>query len=154
MSSALSDLLLDRMAVLVTEGRAQAAPPVDAGSAGCAEEQITIEEGVTVALVAAVMVWGLTETYGPITLCPEQEAWRELPAEQRARHLAHQGPGIPFGGSGAGRQPGDDRHPAGRHHNGRGGHARQQRDERLLQDEAATATAFAGGGFHSGNLAV
>ncbi len=38
-----------------------------------------------------VHVYGLTETYGPITVCPEQEAWRELPPEQRARYLARQG---------------------------------------------------------------
>ena len=36
-------------------------------------------------------VYGLTETYGPITMCPEQEGARELPVEQRARNLARQG---------------------------------------------------------------
>jgi AMP-binding enzyme len=35
--------------------------------------------------------YGLTETYGPITVCPEQEAWRALPVAQRARYLARQG---------------------------------------------------------------
>ena len=29
-----------------------------------------------------VHVYGLTETYGPITVCPEQEAWRELPVDR------------------------------------------------------------------------
>ena len=38
-----------------------------------------------------VHVYGLTETYGPITVCSEQEAWRELPLEQRAKYLARQG---------------------------------------------------------------
>src|SRR5262249_49612563 len=38
-----------------------------------------------------VHVYGLTETYGPITVCPEQETWRELRLEQRARYLARQG---------------------------------------------------------------
>jgi fatty-acyl-CoA synthase len=27
----------------------------------------------------------------PITVCPEQEAWRELPLAERATHLARQG---------------------------------------------------------------
>src|SRR5215510_8172604 len=42
-----------------------------------------------------VHVYGLTETYGPITVCPEQPAWRELPAAQRATYLARQGQAYP-----------------------------------------------------------
>src|SRR5579864_1526195 len=42
-----------------------------------------------------VHVYGLTETYGPITVCPTQEGWRELPAEQRAKLLARQGQAYP-----------------------------------------------------------
>jgi fatty-acyl-CoA synthase len=38
-----------------------------------------------------VHVYGLTETYGPITVCPEQEAWRELPLAERARYLRAKG---------------------------------------------------------------
>ncbi|MBV9194022.1 MAG: AMP-binding protein [Solirubrobacterales bacterium] len=41
-----------------------------------------------------VHVYGLTETYGPATVCAEQEAWRQLPVEQRARLLARQGHGY------------------------------------------------------------
>ena len=35
-------------------------------------------------------VYGLTETYGPTTLCPEQPEWRSLPAAERARLLSRQ----------------------------------------------------------------
>ena len=42
-----------------------------------------------------VHVYGLTETYGPITVCPEKEAWRDLPAEQRARVPGAPGAGLP-----------------------------------------------------------
>src|SRR5256714_6673049 len=38
-----------------------------------------------------VHVYGLTETYGPTTLSPEQESWHELLPEQRAKLLARQG---------------------------------------------------------------
>ena len=38
-----------------------------------------------------VHVYGLTETYGPITVCPDQPAWSELAAEERAKLLARQG---------------------------------------------------------------
>src|SRR5947209_20227353 len=42
-----------------------------------------------------IHVYGLTETYGPITVCPTQEDWPELPLEQRARLLARQGQAYP-----------------------------------------------------------
>src|SRR5579864_5515613 len=42
-----------------------------------------------------VHVYGLTETYGPITVCPEQEGWREFPVSQRAKYLARQGQAYP-----------------------------------------------------------
>ena len=38
-----------------------------------------------------VHVYGLTETYGPVTVCPEPEGLAELPVEQRAKFLARQG---------------------------------------------------------------
>ena len=37
-----------------------------------------------------VHVYGLTETYGPITVSPEQEGWASMPTGERARHLSHQ----------------------------------------------------------------
>jgi fatty-acyl-CoA synthase len=40
-----------------------------------------------------IHVYGLTETYGPITICAWQRAWDELPAEQQARLNARQGQG-------------------------------------------------------------
>jgi fatty-acyl-CoA synthase len=42
-----------------------------------------------------VHVYGLTETYGPITVCPAQEGWDELAVEPRAKLLARQGQGYP-----------------------------------------------------------
>jgi fatty-acyl-CoA synthase len=101
-----------------------------------------------------VHVYGLTETYGPITVCPEQEAWRELPVEQRARYLARQGQAyissdlvrvvdgemndVPRDGTAMGEV-------IMRGNNVMSGY---------YDDEAATSKAFAGGWFHSGDLAV
>src|SRR5215475_5161140 len=101
-----------------------------------------------------VHVYGLTETYGPITVCPEQEAWRELPLEQRARYLARQGQAyisadlvrvvdgemndVPRDGQAMGEV-------IMRGNNVMSGYYR---------DETATGKAFAGGWFHSGDLAV
>jgi fatty-acyl-CoA synthase len=39
----------------------------------------------------AVHVYGLTETYGPYTVCDWHDGWDGLPAEERARLLARQG---------------------------------------------------------------
>jgi fatty-acyl-CoA synthase len=101
-----------------------------------------------------VHVYGLTETYGPITVCPEQEAWRELPVQQRAKYLARQGQAyvsadlvrvvdaemrdVPRDGATMGEV-------VMRGNNVMSGY---------LDDEAATVKAFAGGWFHSGDLAV
>jgi fatty-acyl-CoA synthase len=101
-----------------------------------------------------VHVYGLTETYGPITLCPEQETWRELPVEERARYLARQGQAyvssdlvrvvdeqmtdVPQDGQVMGEV-------IMRGNNVMSGY---------FNDEAATGKAFAGGWFHSGDLAV
>jgi fatty-acyl-CoA synthase len=40
-----------------------------------------------------VHVYGLTETYAPITSCAWQRAWDDRPAEEQARLLARQGQG-------------------------------------------------------------
>ncbi len=101
-----------------------------------------------------VHVYGLTETYGPITVCPEQQAWRHWPAAERARHLARQGQAyisadlvrvvnaemndIPQDGQAMGEV-------IMRGNNVMSGY---------YQDQAATSKAFAGGWFHSGDLAV
>ena len=101
-----------------------------------------------------VHVYGLTETYGPITVCPEQEASRELSVEQRARYLARQGQAyissdlvrvvdeqmtdVPQDGQAMGEV-------IMRGNNVMSGY---------FNDEAATGKAFAGGWFHSGDLAV
>jgi fatty-acyl-CoA synthase len=41
--------------------------------------------------IRVVHVYGLTETYGPHTVCTWQDDWDELPASQRAALLARQG---------------------------------------------------------------
>jgi fatty-acyl-CoA synthase len=101
-----------------------------------------------------VHVYGLTETYGPITVCPEPEEGRGLPVEQRARYLARQGQAYPSADlvRVVGTQMNDvprDGATMGevvmRGNNVMSGY---------FNDEAATAQAFAGGWFHSGDLAV
>ena len=39
-------------------------------------------------------VYGLTETYGPYSVCPWQEGWEDLDVEERAVLLSRQGVGM------------------------------------------------------------
>jgi fatty-acyl-CoA synthase len=101
-----------------------------------------------------VHVYGLTETYGPITVCPEQEAWRELPSDQRARHLARQGQA--YISADLVRVVDADMNDV--HQDGQAMGEVIMRGNNVMSgyfdDEAATSKAFAGGWFHSGDLAV
>jgi len=101
-----------------------------------------------------VHVYGLTETYGPITVSPEQEGWRDLPVTQRAKHLARQGQGYVSADlvrvvDQEMRDVAQDGQAMGevvmRGNNVMSGY---------FHDQAATGKAFAGGWFHSGDLAV
>jgi fatty-acyl-CoA synthase len=101
-----------------------------------------------------VHVYGLTETYGPITVCPEQEAWLELPLEQRSKYLARQGQA--YISSDLVRVVDAEMNDVLRDG--------QTMGEVIMRgnivmsgyydDQAATTKAFAGGWFHSGDLAV
>ena len=101
-----------------------------------------------------VHVYGLTETYGPITVCPEQDGWDELPVAQRAKYLARQGQAYISADlvrvvDGQMNDVAQDGATMGevimRGNNVMSGY---------FNDEAATGKAFAGDWFHSGDLAV
>jgi fatty-acyl-CoA synthase len=99
-------------------------------------------------------VYGLTETYGPHTVCEWKRAWDELPPPERARMKARQGVGyvqapelrvvdedlrdVPADGATIGEVV--------------------MRGNNLMKgyyrDAEATAVAFRGGWFHSGDLGV
>jgi fatty-acyl-CoA synthase len=101
-----------------------------------------------------VHVYGLTETYGPYSVCEWQDGWAVLDPEQRSRKLARQGVGmivtdgvrvvdddmndVPLDGTTMGEV-------VMRGNNVMSGYFR---------DHDATATAFRGGWFHSGDLGV
>jgi fatty-acyl-CoA synthase len=101
-----------------------------------------------------VHVYGLTETYGPHTVCEIQDSWIRLDPQTRNRMMAHQGVGmlvtdgvrvvtedmadVPHDGSTMGEV-------VMRRNNLMSGY---------FNDPDATVKAFRGGWFHSGDLAV
>jgi fatty-acyl-CoA synthase len=101
-----------------------------------------------------VHVYGLTETYGPITVCPVQEEWPQLPLEQRAELLARQGQAYPS--ADLVRVVDEDMHNIPQDAEAMGEVVMRGNNvmSGYFGDEAATAKAFRGGWFHSGDLAA
>jgi fatty-acyl-CoA synthase len=101
-----------------------------------------------------VHVYGLTETYGPITVCPEQEAWRELGIAERAKYLARQGQAYPS--ADLVRVVDEQMNDVPQDGTAMGEVVMRGNNvmSGYFDDETATGKAFAGGWFHSGDLAV
>jgi fatty-acyl-CoA synthase len=99
-------------------------------------------------------VYGLTETYGPITMCEWDPAWDELPASERARLKARQG--VQYVTADPVRVVDEAMRdvPADGESMGeivmRGNNVMKG----YFRDAEATAEAFRGGWFHSGDLGV
>jgi fatty-acyl-CoA synthase len=102
-----------------------------------------------------IHLYGLTEYYGPATVCAWQEAWDTLAADQQARMQARQGVRYPT------LEAVDVIDPANMAPVARDGEAIGEivlRGNTLmkgyLKNAAATAEAFAGDWYHTGDLAV
>jgi len=100
-------------------------------------------------------VYGLTETYGPHSVCAWHTEWDDVPLEQRALLKARQG--VPYAVFGTDMRVVNEEMqdvPADEHTVGevvmRGNNVMLG----YFREPEATATAFRGGWFHSGDLAV
>jgi len=100
-------------------------------------------------------VYGLTEVYGPATVCARQPDWADLPADQRAVKNGRQGVRYPLAEA---VQVLDPLTMAEVPHDGRTlGEVMFRGNLTMrgyLKNDRATREAFAGGWFHSGDLAV
>ena len=100
-------------------------------------------------------LYGLTESYGPATLCAFQEEWRELPLERRALKMARQGVRYP---TLAGLQVADPEtmRPVPRDGETLGEVMLRGNTvmKGYLRNPKATEGAFRGGWFRTGDLAV
>ena len=109
--------------------------------------------------VKVVHVYGLTETYGPYTVCEPQDSWHGLSVAERSKLMARQGVGMITA---------EDARVVASY-----GHSDELVDvpadgvtmgeivmrgntvmKEYFRDPAATAEAFKGGWFHSGDLGV
>lgn len=99
-------------------------------------------------------VYGLTETYGPYTLSEPQAAWVSLSSDERARLKARQG--VPYVIADAVRVVDEKMHDVPADGQTLGEVVMRGNDvmKGYFADPEATATAFRGGWFHSGDLAV
>ena len=101
-----------------------------------------------------VHVYGLTETYGPYTVCEWQPGWADLSLEDRAEALSRQG--VAFIGADPIRVVDEDMNDVARDGATMGEVVMRGNNvmSGYYDDLEATAQAFRGGWFHSGDLAV
>ncbi|HEX2103437.1 MAG TPA: AMP-binding protein [Solirubrobacteraceae bacterium] len=104
--------------------------------------------------IRAIHVYGLTETYGPHTVCTPGDGWDDLPPDQRARLLARRGQGSTI--ADLVRVVNEDMTDVPRD-GATMGEVVMRGNNVMAGYHAApetTAHAFRGGWFHSGDLAV
>jgi len=127
--------------------------PVRAVIAG-APPSPTLMESLESLNISPLHVYGLTETYGPITVCVPQDGWEELDAGERARLIARQGHGYVT--SEEVRVVDERMNDVPR--DGKTMGEVVMRGNMVMKgyfrDEEATRRAFRGGWFHSGDVAV
>jgi fatty-acyl-CoA synthase len=112
-------------------------------------------EGAEQAGIELTHVYGLTETYGPASVCPKHEEWAQLPLAQRAELNSRQGVRVPMQEGMVVMNP-ETMQPVPWDGETMGeimfrGNITMKG---YLRNKRATAEAFAGGWFHTGDLAV
>jgi fatty-acyl-CoA synthase len=112
-------------------------------------------EGLERINIELTHTYGLTEVYGPSAACTKQEEWESLPPNEIAMRNGRQGVPYVLQGDAAVLDPvGMERVPADGETMGEIMFRGNIVMKGYLKNPAATQKAFAGGWFHSGDLAV
>lgn len=139
--------------ILNTEGAGDLERPVLITTAGAPPSPTTLGQVHDMGF-EVVHVYGLTETYGPYTVCEFQPEWADAEPAERARLMSRQGVGMITAETARVVDADMNDVPA----DGETlGEVVMRGDNVMLgyyNDEDATATAFEGGWFHSGDVAV
>ncbi len=139
-----------------------AAPELRAGITGKIAGQVAgaappaaIIEGAEAIGIDLTHVYGLTEVYGPATVCAKQEAWEHLPIDRRAERNGRQGVRTPLQEAVSVMDPETMQHvPWDGETMGEIMFRGNITMKGYLKNPRATDAAFAGGWFHTGDLAV
>ncbi len=127
---------------------------VDVATGGAAPPSAVIEAMERMGF-RVTHLYGLTESYGPATLCAWQDAWSALPLPERARRMARQGVPMP---TLAQLQVADSATNTPVPRDGSTLGEVMLRGNTLmkgyLDNEGATRAAFAGGWYHTGDIGV
>jgi fatty-acyl-CoA synthase len=116
---------------------------------------VAVLEGAESIGIKLTHVYGLTEVYGPASVCAEQPGWDELPAEQRAQLKRRQGVPYPLEEAVTVLDPETMREvPRDGETIGEVMFRGNIVMKGYLKNEKATQEAFAGGWFHTGDLGV
>jgi fatty-acyl-CoA synthase len=116
---------------------------------------VAVLEGAENIGIRLTHVYGLTEVYGPASVCAEQPGWDELPADQRAQLKRRQGVSYPLQEGVTVIDPETMREvPRDGETIGEVMFRGNIVMKGYLKNEKATKEAFAGGWFHTGDLGV